>query len=168
MSGQGCFLCHGIAHQWPSSLPRENSAAPHLSFHCRSHVEAMLDVWRFSFHATCNRVRCSFSIWLSVLRQPAHQFAAPKCHTPSSSWPPVLRRPAHQSSGSREPEASGKLSGNHKQWEESVYFHKHECSTAFLFSSPSPSRPCLTSWSRGRRHCASLRQGQVGAPYRWR
>lgn len=34
------------------------------------------------------------SIWLSVLRQPAHQAAAPKCHAPSPSGLSVLRRPA--------------------------------------------------------------------------
>jgi hypothetical protein len=37
------------------------------------------------------------SIRLSALRQPAHQIAAPKCHTPSSCWPPVLRQSANQS-----------------------------------------------------------------------
>jgi hypothetical protein len=38
------------------------------------------------------RLHCS--IWLSVLRQPAHRPAAPKCHTPSPRGLPVLRRPA--------------------------------------------------------------------------
>ena len=42
----------------------------------------------------CNVLALHGSIWLSALRQPAHQHAAPKCHTPSPCWPPVLRQSA--------------------------------------------------------------------------
>ena len=44
-----------------------------------------------------NLVAWQGSIQLSALRQPAHQIAAPKCHTPSACWPPVLRQSANQS-----------------------------------------------------------------------
>jgi hypothetical protein len=43
-----------------------------------------------------NLVACQSSIRLSALRGPAHQIAAPKCHTPSLCWPPVLRQSANQ------------------------------------------------------------------------
>ena len=49
------------------------------------------------------------SIWLSVLRLPAHPLAAPKCHTPSPCEPPVLRRSAHLSWCSTNASTLGKL-----------------------------------------------------------
>lgn len=52
---------------------------------CRSDIGALLHVWRLSCHAARHQARRSSSIWQSVLRQPAHLFAAPKCHTSSAS-----------------------------------------------------------------------------------
>jgi hypothetical protein len=51
-------------------------------FLCHSYIGACLDVWRFTCQWLCNVARCHISIRLSVLRQPAHQSAAPKCHSP--------------------------------------------------------------------------------------
>jgi hypothetical protein len=39
LSGQGRFHCHVSTSQWPSPLPRVNTALRYLSFLCRSHVE---------------------------------------------------------------------------------------------------------------------------------
>ena len=39
LSGQGCFLGSGRTYQWPSPLPRVNTARRYRSFLCRSHVE---------------------------------------------------------------------------------------------------------------------------------
>jgi hypothetical protein len=65
-----------------------------LSFVMRG-TAALNNVWPFGVHVLVHRALCQFSISLSVLRQPAHQPAAPKCHTPSSGWLPVLRQSAH-------------------------------------------------------------------------
>jgi hypothetical protein len=83
-----------------ASTPFASTALVQGCFLCRSYIEALLCVWRFNFHAVRQRVRCSCSIWLSALRQPARQSAAPKCHMPSPSWPRVLWRSAHRISGS--------------------------------------------------------------------
>jgi hypothetical protein len=55
-----------------------------------------------------------------------------------------------------------------KQREAPMYLHGYQGGTASLCSTPSPSLPCLTHWSRGRPLSASLRPGQAGAPYRGR
>jgi hypothetical protein len=60
---------------------------------CRSCIEACLDVWRFTCQWLFHVARRHRSIWLSVLRQPAFQSAAPKCHSPSPCELSVLRRP---------------------------------------------------------------------------
>ena len=70
------------------------STARRFSFLCRSSIAAMLDVWRLNFQVPVHRVLKPVSIWPSVLRQPAHRLAVPKCHALSPSWPPVLRRSA--------------------------------------------------------------------------
>ncbi len=56
----------------------------------------MLEVWRFSSHAVRYQAYWPGSFWLSVLRQPAHANAAPKCHAPTPCRLPVLRRPARR------------------------------------------------------------------------
>jgi hypothetical protein len=59
---------------------------------CSSSGLASMKVRRFGCHEFWRRVRWLISIGLSVLRQPANQAAAPKCHSPSPCWLPVLRR----------------------------------------------------------------------------
>jgi hypothetical protein len=55
---------------------------------CRSCSFTLLHVWRFTGIKFFNVAQRQVSIWLSVLRQPAHPLAAPKCHTPSlCGWP---------------------------------------------------------------------------------
>jgi hypothetical protein len=60
---------------------------------CRSCIEACLDVWCVTCQWLFHVARRHCSIWLSVLRQPAFQSAAPKCHSPSPCELSVLRRP---------------------------------------------------------------------------
>jgi hypothetical protein len=108
---------------------------------------------------------------LSALRQPAHQIAAPKCHTPSACWPPVLRqsasprcspslftpspgglpalrRPAQQHSGSQllTPQAESlavQTKGSRAMQRPNI----NEYTTAGLLASPVASRPSLTGRS---------------------
>lgn len=83
------------------------------------------------------------------------------------------RQVGRLSCGSRRTDRAARMNSPHlansleinKQWEAAMYLHEHECSTAFVGSSPSPSLPSLTHWSRGRPLTASLRLGQAGAPY---
>jgi hypothetical protein len=105
---------------------------------------------------------------LPVLRRSMQACASPSLHVPSTSGLPVLRRPAQER---RDFSVATHLAESleiNKQREASVYLHGNEVGTACLCPSRSPAFISLTSWSRGRRHCASLRQGQAGAPYRWR
>ena len=98
--------------------------------------------------------------WLSCGSQRTG-FAAPKCHSPLPSVPyahdsfiRINRRLANSletMKGANMQSTSGSGHG-----------------TVAVCSTPSPSLPSLTGWSRGRLHGRSLRAGQAGAPYRER
>ena len=51
-------------------------------------------------------------VWPSVLRQPAHQQAVPKCHAPLPGWLPVLRQSAHHFGGLKGCQSSGIVSAS--------------------------------------------------------
>jgi hypothetical protein len=82
-----------------------------LSFVMRG-TAAFKKVWPFGVHALVHRVLCKVSILPSVLRQPAHQQAAPKCHAPSPGRLPVLRQSAHHFGGLKGFESSGIVSAS--------------------------------------------------------
>jgi hypothetical protein len=73
---------------------------------------ALNKVWPFGFHALVHQALCQVSISLSVLRQPAYQQAAPKCHAPSPGWLPVLRQSAHHFDGLKGCQSSGIVSAS--------------------------------------------------------
>ena len=64
----------------------------------------------------CNVVALHGSVWLSALRQPAHQGAAPKCHMPSPWRPPVLRQSAQRHQFAKAVQAIAKSPCNHGRW----------------------------------------------------
>ena len=84
-------------HRWPSPFPLP------LGFSGISQGPALMPM------AVWHLVHCSVSIWLSVLRLPAHQLAAPKCHTPLPCGLPVFQRSAHLFRCSNNLSALGKL-----------------------------------------------------------
>jgi hypothetical protein len=88
------------------ALARTVSQVKVLSFYIRG-LLALNKVWPFGIHALVHRALCQGSISLSVLRQPAHQIAAPKCHAPSPGWLPVLRQSAHHFDGLKGTKSSG-------------------------------------------------------------
>ena len=119
--------------------------------------------------------------WLSVLRQPAHHRAAPKCHMPSARQAACPAAVSATSRGAKVPLAISLLA-EHARWSstktarlaDSLETSKgasvqHHCSSnhgAFaVCSTPSPSRPSLTVRSRGRLHHRASCLRQTGAPY---
>lgn len=116
----------------------------------------------FNAHRTNSTARSGsysgLSGWLSVLRQPAHHRAAPKCHSPSAFWLNTL----------------GGLPLSQSVWH-TAFKHQRErlvqrhCSsnhcTFAVCSTPSTSRHSLTVRSRGRLHHRASCLRQTGAPY---
>jgi hypothetical protein len=84
--------------------------------------------------------------WLSVLRQPAHPSAAPKCHTPSALWAACPAAVSSTSRGAKVPFAIGLLAK--QAWWSST-------KTARLADSLETSKGASV-----QRHC-SLNHGQV-------
>ena len=67
---------------------RESTDACHGLSLCRSCISTRLQVWRFTVFKFRHVAHRKISIWLSALRQPAHQSAAPKCHSQKLyGWP---------------------------------------------------------------------------------
>jgi len=64
----------------------------------------------------CNGAVWQISTWLSALRQPAHQSAAPKCHMPSPWQPPVLRQSAQRHQFSKAAQAIVNSACIHGRW----------------------------------------------------
>lgn len=139
----------------------------------------------FNAHQTCSTARTGSyfgrSGWLSVLRQPAHHRAAPKCHMPSALRAACPAAVSATSRGAKVPLAISLLA-EHARWSstktarlaDSLETSKgasvqHHCSSnhgAFaVCSTPSPSRPSLTVRSRGRLHHRASCLRQTGAPY---
>ena len=82
------YSCHASRTSILIAVSHENTDACQRLFLCRPRSFASVQVWRFSRTQLRHLARRKFSIWPSVLRQPAHQPAAPKCHTPSPcGWP---------------------------------------------------------------------------------
>ncbi len=98
------------------------------------------------------------SIWLSVLRLPAHPLATPKCHTPSPCEPPVLRRSAHLSWCSTNSSTLGKLAritnGRLAPCQGHVFIHKFGQAQV-----PPPASTAFTSLTGG-----STRTPTAGMP----
>jgi hypothetical protein len=139
----------------------------------------------FNPHQTSStaRTRSYFrrSGWLSVLRQPAHHRAAPKCHTPSALRAACLAAVSATSRGAKVPYAIGLLA-EQVRWSSTKperLAHcfqtskgasvQHHCSSnhgqAAVCSTPSTPRPSLTVRSRGRLHHRASCLRQTGAPY---
>lgn len=121
------------------------------------------------------------SLGLSVLRQPAHHRAAPKCLMPSALWAACPAAVSSTSRGAKVPFAIGLLAQQRRRSStgprrlahcfktskgESV---QHHCSsnhgTFAVCSTPSASRHSLTVRSRGRLHHRASCLRQTGAPY---
>ena len=144
----------------------------------------------------CNVVALHGSIWLSALRQPAHQRAAPKCHRPSPWRPPVLRQSAIHC-GMRSlckrlsrwavaqvlllfPDLglSGTIPASHtkgswrvqqqQQQQQQQPSIVHHQGTACLFSSAAPSRHSLTMRSSGTLINSIASATPYGRPLPWR
>ena len=98
--------------------------------------------------------------WLSVLRQPAHHRAAPKCHRPPALWAACPVAVSSTSRGAKVPFAFGLLA-ERAQWSSTKTARlahcfqtskgasvQHHCSSnhgqVAVCSTPSPSRPSLT------------------------
>jgi hypothetical protein len=119
--------------------------------------------------------------WLSVLRQPAHQSAALKCHTPSTWRAACLAAVSATFRGAKVPFAIGLLAEQARRSstkpERLAHCFKtskgasvqHHCSsnhgTFAVCSAPSTSRHSLTVRSRGRLHHRASCLRQMGAPY---
>jgi len=119
--------------------------------------------------------------WLSVPRQPAHQTAALKCHTPSALWAACPVAVSSTSRGAKVPFAISLLA-EQARWSSTKpgrLAHcfqtskgasvQHHCSsnhgTFAVCSTPSTSRHSLTVRSRGRLHHRASCLRQTGAPY---
>ena len=119
--------------------------------------------------------------WLSVLRQPAHHRAAPKCHRPPALWAACPVAVSSTSRGAKVPFAIGLLakqawwsSTKTARLADSLETSKgasvqHHCSSnhgqVAVCSTPSTPRPSLTVRSRGRLHHRASCLRQTGAPY---
>jgi hypothetical protein len=139
----------------------------------------------FNAHQTCSTARMGSyfgrSGLPSVLRQPAHRNATPKCHMPSALWAACLAAVSSTSRGAKVPFAIGLLAQQHRRSSTGPrrLAHcfqtskgasvQHHCSsnhgTFAVCSTPSPSRPSLTVRSRGRLHHRASCLRQTGAPY---
>ena len=139
----------------------------------------------FNAHQTNSTARMGSyfdrSGWLSVLRQPAHHRAAPKCHMPSALRAACLAAVSATSRGAKVPLAISLLAeqarrSSTKPERLAHWFQtskgasvQHHCSSnhgqVAMCSTPSPSLHSLTGRSRGRLlHRASCLR-QTGAPY---
>ena len=139
----------------------------------------------FNAHQTYRTARMGSyfgrSGWRSVLRQPAHQAAALKCHAPSALWAACPAAVSSTSRGAKVPFAISLLA-EQARWSSTKpgrLAHcfqtsegasvQHHCSsnhgTFAVCSTPSPSRPSLTVRSRGRLHHPASCLRQTGAPY---
>ena len=119
--------------------------------------------------------------WLSVLRQPAHHRAAPKCHMPSALRAACPAAVSATSRGAKVPFAISLLAerarrSSTKPGRLAHCFQtskgasvQHHCSsnhgTFAVCSTPSTPRPSLTVRSRGRLHHRASCLRQTGAPY---
>ena len=139
----------------------------------------------FNAHQTCSTARTGSyfgrSGWLSVLRQPAHHRAAPKCHMPSARQAACPAAVSATHRGAKVPfaisllaEQARRSSTKTAHLADSLETSKgasvqHHCSskhgTFAVCSTPSPSRPSLTVRSRGRLHHRASCSRQTGAPY---
>ena len=139
----------------------------------------------FNAHRTNNtaRMRSYFgrSGWLSVLRQPTHHRAAPKCHTPSALRAACPAAVCSRSRSAKVPFAIGLLAEQARQssTKPERLAHcsqtskgasvQHHCSsnhgTFAVCSTPSTPRHSLTGRSRGRLHHRASCLRQTGAPY---
>jgi hypothetical protein len=96
LSGQGRFHCHVSTSQWPSPLPRVNTAQRHSSFLCRSHV-AHHAKHSANKHRGMPRGAAQRLYWAACQKQSARRSGNSTTHTPSSGLAVRLARPAHQS-----------------------------------------------------------------------
>ena len=117
----------------------------------------------------------------SVLRQPAHHRAAPKCHMPSARQAACPAAVSATSRGAKVPfaigllaEHAGRPSTKTAHLADSLETSKgasvlHHCSSnhgqVAVCSTPSTPRPSLTVRSRGRLHHRASCLRQTGAPY---
>ena len=117
----------------------------------------------------------------SVLRQPAHHRAAPKCHRPSALWAACPAAVSATHRGAKVPfaigllaEHAGRPSTKTAHLADSLETSKgasvqHHCSSnhgqVAVCSTPSAPRPSLTVRSRGRLHHRASCLRQTGAPY---
>ena len=139
----------------------------------------------FNVHQTSSTARMGSyfgrSGWLSVLRQPAHHRAAPKCLMPSALRATCPAAVSATSRGAKVPFAIGLLA-EQARWSSTKpgrLAHcfqtskgasvQHHCSsnhgTFAVCSAPSTSRHSLTVRSRGRLHHRASCSRQTGAPY---
>lgn len=139
----------------------------------------------FNTHQTYRTARMGSyfrrSGWLSVLRQPAHHRAAPKCHTPSAWRAACLAAVSATARDAKVPFAISLLD-EQARWSSTKperLAHcfqtskgasvQHHCSsnhgTFAVCSTPSAPRPSLTVRSRGRLHHRASCLRQTGAPY---
>ena len=119
--------------------------------------------------------------WLSVLRQPAHHRAAPKCHRPPALWAACPVAVSSTSRGAKVPFAIGLLA-KQVRWSSTKpgrLAHcfqtskgasvQHHCSSnhgqVAVCSTPSTPRHSLTVRSRGRLLHRAFCLRQTGAPY---
>ena len=80
--------CHAKRTSIGIDVLRESTDAGHGLSLCRSRISALVQVWRFAGIKFRHVAYRQVSIWLSDLRQPAHQSAAPKCHSQKLyGWP---------------------------------------------------------------------------------
>jgi hypothetical protein len=96
LSGQGCFHCHSSISQWPSPLPRVNTARCYRSFLCRSHVGHGATHSANEHRGAHRGLRPKLN-WAACPRQSANRSSNSTTHTPSLCLAVRLTRPAHQS-----------------------------------------------------------------------
>ena len=139
----------------------------------------------FNAHRTNSTARMGSYVhssgWLSVLRQPAHHRAAPKCHTLPALWAACPAAVSATSRGAKVPLAISLLAeqarrSSTKQRRLAHCFQtskgasvQHHCLSnhgqVAVCSTPSTPRPSLTVRSRGRLHHRASCLRQTGAPY---